>query len=227
MIGIFLDYDGTLVRIIKDPFKAKIDYRRKNFLIKLSKKFKVCIITGREYKNFLKIFGKFPDSLYLITSHGLKIYKGNKLLKVTSYHQLPDLKELRERLKDFKGVFLEVKEGCFAIHTKNLTKGRERVKEIFYGFVLKTKPKRIIEGKDIYEALYGNFDKGLGILELLRVWGNLREAFYLGDDTTDFIGFKRVRRFGIKCIAVGKRSSPYQSFKLRSVEEVYRFLNSL
>ena len=226
---VLLDYDGTLTPIHARPQEAKIDKNRKRFLEDLSRKHKLAIITGRDLNSFIAVFGSVPKTIYLITSHGAKIYKGESLIADFSGSKVPDLHELREKVKGMEGVFVEEKDGCFAIHFREYRGDENRVKEAFYEFVEKNPPSRTIEGKKILEALYGDFDKGRGVERFLGVvgWKGGEKLLYVGDDTTDLFALRRVRELGGRAVFVGEKKPPEANELVRSVEDVYNLLRAL
>ena len=93
---ILLDYDGTLTPIVSKPWEAKIDPERKRFIEELSKEHTVAIVTGRDIKSFKEVFGDIPSSLYVVTSHGARIYRDNDLVADFLEAKMPDLSELKE-----------------------------------------------------------------------------------------------------------------------------------
>ncbi|RLJ70270.1 trehalose 6-phosphatase [Hydrogenivirga caldilitoris] len=226
---IFLDYDGTLTPIVKEPDEAKIEADRKKFLEELSKKHRVVIVTGRSIESFKKVFGHVPDTIYVITSHGAKIYRDEKLLKEFLDLGLPDLTPLRERIKNIPGVFIEEKEGCFALHFRNFKGDESRVKGIFKEFVDSHPPKKVIEGKKVLEAVYSDVDKGKAVENFLRLvgWNGKEKVVYIGDDTTDLYALKKVRELGGLPVFVGKDKPPEAEFTLENVDQVYVFLSRL
>jgi len=198
-------------------------------LIELSKKHTVAIITGRDMRSFKKVFGNIPDSIYVITSHGSKVFRNETLIKVFSSANLPDLTELKDKIKKLKGVFLEEKEGCFALHYRNYRGDESSVRRIFEAFVEKHPPRKVIEGKKVMEALYSDQDKGKAVASFLELvgWKGREPLLYIGDDVTDLYAFRKVRELGGKAIFVGNRKPPEADDCLRDVREVFRFLRSL
>ncbi len=225
---IFLDYDGTLVPLREFPYLAKIDPKRKEFLRKLAKKHKVAIVTGRDKRSFSQVFGEVPPELYLITSHGARIYKGEKLVADFLKGKTPDLGPLKEKLRELPGTFLEEKEGCFALHYRSFEGDESKVKEVFCSFIKENPPLRVIEGKKVLEALYGDFDKGKGVERFLKFlnWDRKEEVIYIGDDTTDLDAVRTVRELGGRAYFVGRELPEAEGF-FRDVDEVYRFLETL
>ncbi len=226
---ILLDYDGTLTPIVPKPREAKIDPERKAFLERLSKRHKLGIVTGRSFDSFREVFGDIPETIYVATSHGAKVYKGEKLIEDFTKCQLPDLKELEDRLKNLKGTFLEKKDGCFALHYREYEGDERKIKEIFYDFVKKNPPKKIIEGKKILEAIYGDFDKGTAVENILKVVDRKREEglLYIGDDTTDLYALRKAKELGGRAIFVGTDKPPEADLLLKDVDDVYEFLATL
>ena len=127
-----------------------------------------------------------------------------------------------------EGVCLEEKEGCFALHYRGF-KGREEVRRIFREFIEKYPPVKVIEGKKVLEGVYGSFDKGKAVENFLKLvgWDGREPVVYIGDDTTDFFAFRKVRELGGKAVYVGEEKPPEADLNLKSVDEVYEFLRSL
>jgi trehalose-phosphatase len=225
---IFLDYDGTLVPLREFPHLAKIEPRRKEFLRNLADRHRVVIITGRDKRSFSEVFGEVPEEIHLVTSHGARLYKGERLVADFLGSTLPDLEPLRRRLRELPGTYLEEKEGCFALHFRAFRGDEEEVRRVFEEFVSLHPPVRVLRGKKILEALYGEFDKGKGVERALEVFGWRGEGIlYVGDDTTDLDAFRKVKELGGRTVYVGRPPPPEADLSLGSVEEVYRFLSSL
>ncbi len=226
---LLLDYDGTLVPIVEHPDRAKIGRQEKKLLIKLSEKHTVAIVTGRDIESFRRVFGKIPDSIYVISSHGSKVFRNEALVKEFSSGKIPDLGELMEKIKDMKGVFVEKKEGCFALHYRGYRGDEEEVRKVFRDFVVKHPPRKVIEGKKVLEALYTDQDKGRAVEDFLRLtgWNGREPVIYIGDDVTDLYAFRKVKELGGTALFVGEEKPPEADRALRNVQEVYSFLRKL
>ncbi len=226
---LMLDYDGTLTPIVLDPGKAYIDRARKKFLEELSKIHTLAIVTGRDMKSFKGVFGGVPPSIYVITSHGANLYKGESLIKRLFHYRMPDLQPLRRAIEGFEGVILEEKEGCFALHYRGFDGDEKLIKDAFYDFVRLYPPVKVVEGKKVLEGIYGEFDKGRGVEKFLRFLGkkDKGELLYIGDDTTDLYAMRKVKSLGGKTAFVGDKKPQEADLLLRSVDEVYEFLSSL
>jgi trehalose-phosphatase len=225
---VMLDYDGTLVPIVQDPSRARIEPEKKRFLVELSKKHKLAIVTGRDFEGFKGVFGNIPETIYVITSHGASIYRNETLINRFSSSNLPDMTPLKEKLKKMEGVLLEEKEGCFALHYRKC-KDEEGVRRIFTEFVKATKPVKVIEGKKVLEAVYGEVDKGKAVENFLKVigWDGREPILYIGDDTTDLFALRKVKELGGRTLFVGDEKPQEADVLLKGVDEVYSFLSGL
>lgn len=224
---LFLDYDGTLVPITREPEEAVIPEERKNFLEDISRKVNLSIVTGRSLKSLEKVFGKIPVSIFAVTSHGALIHRNSKVL-FKAEGSMPDLGSLREKLSTFNGVIFEEKDLCFAIHYRKAPELEGKVREVFRDFIQKHPPVRTIEGKMVLEALYGDFDKGKGVERVLSITGySGGEIIYIGDDRTDLIAFEKVKDLGGTTVFVGSGDNGVADLMLENVDEVYRYLQDL
>lgn len=226
---IFLDYDGTLVPIREFPYLAVIEPERKKLLEDLARKHRTVIITGRDKGSFSQVFGDVPKEIYLVTSHGARIYRGERLMADYLEAEMPNLTPLRERLRGFPGTFLEEKEGCFALHYRSFKGDEEEVIRVFDEFISENPPLKVIRGKKVLEAVYGKFDKGTGVERALKLlgWDMKEKVIYIGDDTTDIDAFRKIKDLGGTALYVGFPPPPEADGFLRDVEEVYSFLTSL
>ena len=226
---ILLDYDGTLTPIVSKPGEAKIEGDKKDFLEELSKRHTLGIVTGRSLDSFKEVFGPVPDTIYLITSHGARVYRGEKLLKEFTDGKMPDLTPLKHRLEGKEGLILEEKEGCFALHYRNFKGSEEEVKRLFREFTEKHPPRAVIEGKKVLEAVYSGRDKGKAVEDFLKFvgWNGKERVIYIGDDTTDLYALRKVRELGGLPVFVGEQKPPEAELLLKDVDEVYEFLSGL
>ncbi len=134
-----------------------------------------------------------------------------------------------EKIKDMKGVFVEKKEGCFALHYRGYRGDEEEVRKVFRDFVVKHPPRKVIEGKKVLEALYTDQDKGRAVADFLRLtgWNGREPVIYIGDDVTDLYAFRKVKELGGTALFVGEEKPPEADGVLRDVQEVYSFLRKL
>ncbi len=226
---LFLDYDGTLVHIAKSPEEAKIKPENKTFLEKVAKTCTLSIITGRDIKSFREVFGTISEDIFVITSHGHEIYRGERLLWKHGDCNPPPLEPLKDKLKSFEGSLLEIKKMGFAVHYRNVADSEvgDLLREV-EEFLEKNTPVKIIRGKKVIEAIYCKVDKGTGVRKLLELIGWRGEGLaYFGDDTTDLDGMRAVKELGGKTFFVGDAKPPVADDLLSNPEEVYEVLKSL
>ncbi|MEN6312414.1 MAG: HAD-IIB family hydrolase, partial [Acidobacteriota bacterium] len=106
-LGLFLDYDGTLVPIRKTPELAVLKPSRRRLLERLSRNIFVCIVSGRSLDDIRKLVD-LRDIAY-IGNHGLEMTYRN--LRWTHPHAVrarPVLREtlvrIRRRTKPWTGL---------------------------------------------------------------------------------------------------------------------------
>ena len=226
---LLLDYDGTLTPIVDKPSEAKISPERKKLITHLSLKHTLALVTGRDINSLIEVFGNIPDSVYAVVSHGMDIYRGGKPVHRHESLGIPDLRPLLSGIKGLKGVELERKDSGFALHYRNCPECEEVVRRAFYEFLKSNPPAKVIEGKKVLEALYGHFDKGIGVKKLIELtdWRDFKNMLYVGDDTTDLDAMRVIKSLGGRTAFVGEEKPPEADILLRSVEEVYEFLSTL
>jgi len=207
-IFLFLDYDGTLSPIVREPKAAKISSSTKNTLRKLSTKegFLVGIISGRSLADVKTRVG-LKNILYA-GNHGLEIYcpKNKQLfgLVLDNNYRL-ELKKakakLKTGLKPIKGVILEDKGPILAVHYRKVKpKEQRKVVTIFNKTlnsdldktlfkvgcgkkVLELRPKISFGKADVVRFFHKKFKKTKFDLTL-----------FFGDDLTDEDVFKILKK---------------------------------
>jgi len=231
---LFLDFDGTLVPIVKTPDRALIPWTTRNLLKRLSEeeRFKIAVISGRALKD-IKNKVKLSKIIYS-GNHGLEI-EGPQLNFSTpvpaDYRAaLECIKdELAKKISSIKGAFVEDKGLSLGLHFRLVDENkRALVKTIFHEVVIVYKIKGIIKtksGKMVLEVRpIVNWDKGKVVLWLLA-----RQQFavpekqilpiYIGDDLTDEDAFKALKNKGLT-IFVGMPKESYAQYYLKSHKEV-------
>lgn len=238
VIIIFLDYDGTLTPIVKNPEAAVIAAGKKELLRKLSKNkmCKVAVISGRSLADIKNKIGL--SNIIYSGNHGLEISGPKFKFKVpVSREYKVILREIKNQLKKkfsfVRGILLEDKGLCLALHYRLVNKNQiplveSGFKEVTSPYLLKHKIE-IKPGKmvfDIKPAL--RWDKGKAVLQLLSrqkafLRGKAILPIYIGDDKTDEDAF-RVLRNNSLTIFVGKPKKSYAGFYLKNTNEVFKLL---
>ncbi|OGW75048.1 MAG: trehalose-phosphatase [Omnitrophica bacterium RBG_13_46_9] len=239
-IVFFLDYDGTLTPIRREPDLARIDTDTKNLLIELARSgwCKIFVISGRSLENIAHIVN--ISSLYYIGNHGIEL-KGPGLNYVN--RQARDLKPyiqkcykaLNKRFappaaEGIKGVIVENKTYTLSIHYR-LAKPekipvikrayRDAIKDF-----LKKKKIRVTEGKKVFEIRPNiRWDKGKIVDWVIRkVKTKNILPICIGDDKTDEDVFRALGRKGISILVSDVRRKTSAQYRLSSTGEVKKFL---
>jgi len=227
-IVLFLDFDGTLVRLRRNPKEVFLGAPARRVLRKLASRPEItlCFISGRQLAD-LQQRARVEGAIYFGV-HGWQRSNGmppdlpgtRKLRKTMEW--------VREEVHDIPGIRVEDKAICFGIHYRNagkpaVEKARALVKEVLDrmgpGYELMA-GKKIWE---IYPKDMGN--KGLAAKDLLQQIPGRKLAIYAGDDTTDETAFALLRN-GVT-IRVGKFRETKANFFLHGPAEVLKFLEKL
>jgi len=186
-LGIFLDYDGTLTPIVRDPNKSFISEKMRSLVAKLSIQdgTDVAIVSGRsisKLQQFLKL-----DTLYLSGSHGAEVLfpgipnnsVGIPMMEVDNLGTLQlAQQEVEGVLVSFPGCHIEDNKFVFSVHFRNarfqlLPTLQRTVKELELKeelIAIATRLNlRVERGKKVFEIKpEGSWDKGVAVLWLIR-----------------------------------------------------------
>lgn len=237
--AIFLDYDGTLTPIVRDPEKAIMPDTVKKVLQSLTRHWFVAIISGRDLKDVQNMVG--IENIYYAGSHGFETAGPG------GYHNekegepfLPALeraeKELMQLPEKIKGLRIERKRFAIAIHYRNIEditlvpeieRQVDQVAEHIRG-LRKTTGKKIFELRPDVD-----WDKGRALLSMIAsVHLDTAKSIplYIGDDVTDEDAFHAIRDQGIGIIVgkdISRTSAQYTLADTLAVEEFLRSLATL
>jgi trehalose-phosphatase len=229
-----LDYDGTLVPIRRRPDLASLRPERRAELARLGRKALVGIVSGRPVDELRRIVG-VPGLAY-IGNHGLEIRaKGRTWVHPGAVRQERAIGRaaaaIGAKIRGFPGAFVEDKRLTVSVHFRQAaarhyaslrSAAAEEVRRSGGGLAL-SRGKKVLEIKpDI------RWDKGRGVLKLLRWAGGSRRLFpiYIGDDRTDEDAFRSLRDRGLT-IRVGSGRRTLARCRLRGVDDVWEFLDAL
>jgi trehalose 6-phosphate synthase/phosphatase len=190
-----LDYDGTLVPIIRQPKDAYPDPSLRHLLKSLAtdERNDVYIISGRKYETLRSWLGDLD--IGLITEHGAKMQglpsEGNDKSEVATLMDWKDnIRPILEVYVDrTPGSNLEEKKHSLGWDYRKAEPemGSLRAKELMdelEGFVANT-PLTILHGKKIIEIKHSSISKGVAVHGLLNDDNNFSFILAAGDDTTD------------------------------------------
>jgi trehalose 6-phosphate phosphatase len=233
---VFLDYDGCLAPIVKDPDQALLSDEMRQVLQQLAEKSVVAVVSGRDRQNVERLVQL--ETVYYAGSHGFDISGpgGMRAEPGEAKETLPALdqaeQELQELLQGIAGARVERKRYAIAVHYRNVAKEEVKtVKHLVQEISGKYDNLKEGRGKKIRE-LRPNLDwhKGHAVQWLLRELGLDRPdvvPVFVGDDITDEDAFAVLQERGIT-VLVGEHSELTAAvYHLEGVPEVQEFLNKL
>ncbi|EQB63077.1 MAG: hypothetical protein RBG1_1C00001G0656 [candidate division Zixibacteria bacterium RBG-1] len=234
--ALFLDFDGTLVPIQKDPAKCFLSEKVKEQLrlITRSKYCYLSILSGRSLSDIRKRVG--IRTIYYGGNHGLDIsgpgvrYTHPKALKAESI--IKGVKQqLKKEIKGIGGAWLEDKKFTLSLHFRSVKKeGIPFVKNIFDKTVaefLEKKSLAEIKGKKVLELVPEvSWDKGTAVLWILQRLKDNSLSIYIGDDQTDETAFKALSKRGIT-IRIGSSKRTFADYYLKGHWEVSQLLKQI
>jgi trehalose 6-phosphate synthase/phosphatase len=233
---ILLDYDGTLVPIVRQPEDAFPDTSLKNLLKSLAadERNEIHIISGRKYETLRSWLGDLD--IGLITEHGAKMQglpsEGKDKTEVTALMDWKD--DIRPILEVYvdrtPGSNLEEKEHSLGWYYRKVEPemGTLRSNELMdelEGFVANT-PLKILHGKKIIEIKHSSISKGVAVHGLLNGDNNYSFILAAGDDTTDEEMFDALPE-GSWSIKVGDENQSNAKYYLSSPFKVRELLEQL
>lgn len=211
-LAFFLDYDGTLSPIVKNPKDAILSEEMKDVLRSLVRNFSVTIISGRDRLDVEKLVG--IGDINHVGCHGFDTQLANG-----SRNSLPNLQKteseigeaekfLIEKIKPIRGALVERKRFTITVHYRNVSPNDLHILDETINMVVsKFGTLRRAGGKKVFE-LRPKLDWHKG-KALLWVWDQIQQnskhpfSIFLGDDLTDEDAFEAIENIGIG-ILVGK-----------------------
>ncbi|MDF2940787.1 MAG: otsB [Gammaproteobacteria bacterium] len=230
---LFLDYDGTLTPIVKQPNLAILKPSISKCLRQLSKHYAVAIISGRELKD-LKAKVKLRK-IYYAGNHGMEI-SGPKLKHHEGAKFIAEMqqvhKALLKQLGAIKGIFIENKKYSLSVHFRLVAESElGKIQQAINSTLARHNNLICRGGKKVFEIRSNiGWDKGKAVLWLLSSL-NLESPdilpIYIGDDTTDEDAFLALKNNGLGIIVTPHRQPTKAKFSLKNPAEVQKFLEML
>ncbi|HEU4345322.1 MAG TPA: bifunctional alpha,alpha-trehalose-phosphate synthase (UDP-forming)/trehalose-phosphatase [Candidatus Binatia bacterium] len=230
--SLLLDYDGTLVPLVRHHALARPDEKRRELLRALGSdpKNSVVIISGRDRKTLEAWFGDLPVGF--IAEHGVWLRKKGEawqtLKNLTSDWKqglLPILETYADRLP---GAFVEEKEFSLAWHYRlaDPEQAGFLVGEIIdhLGNLTGKSDLQVLQGNKVIEIRNAGINKGAAALDWI-MHEDFDFVLAIGDDVTDEDLFRVLPESAVS-IRVGVAGTHAQH-NLRSADEVIQFLTSL
>lgn len=221
-ILIFLDFDGTLVRIAPLPEAVTIQNETREILRKLGKhpNVKLVIISGRRRADLQRFVG--IRNIKYMGLYGWENKNNKKLPYPERVALAQTLLDLLVELPSFPGAWIEPKKNSFSVHIKGLkVENRREVQRIVkkrVGLLSKTL-QAMANLRDVEVAPLSIGNKGTAVRNILRQSAKPGALpIYFGDDLSDEPGFAAAGK-GVS-ILVGKRRATRAKFFLRGPAEV-------
>jgi|YelNatPaOPRAMG01_1025707.scaffolds.fasta_scaffold20275_3 trehalose 6-phosphate phosphatase len=227
-IVVFLDFDGTLVRLRRKPKEVFLEEPKRRILRKLLRHRNVtlCFISGRQLGD-LQERVRVDGAIYF-GLHGWERSNG----------QTPDLpgvrrlrgsmQRLQQQTQDLPGIKVEDKGVCFGVHYRRARKPAiKKAQALVLDALDRLGPDfKMMAGKKIWEIYpKGMGNKGTAAKELLEQIPGRKLVVYAGDDTTDETAFALLPK--AVTIRVGKFRESKAKFFLKGPAEVLSFLEKL
>jgi trehalose-phosphatase len=233
-LAIFLDYDGTLTRIVSDPEKALLSDSMRQTLQALAMQVPVAILSGRDLYDVRQRVNIV--SIVYAGSHGFDIAGPRGLRKEVATEFVPKLdvaeEELGKELAGIPGARVERKRFSIAAHYRKVNESDfPKLERAVSEVAARHRELRRMKGKKVYELLPDiDWDKGKAVLWWLEVLGPEHakvRPIYIGDDRTDEDAFRAIEQCGVGILVSEQRRSTAASYSLKDPTEVERFLRAL
>jgi trehalose 6-phosphate phosphatase/alpha,alpha-trehalase len=236
-IALFLDFDGTLVPIRKDPLRCYLSENTKKQLQLLagSGRCRISILSGRALSDISGRVG--IRGIYYGGNHGFDIsgpgirYTHRKAIMARQVLARAK-RRLNKEIASVRGAWLEDKKFSLSLHYRSArNEDIPLIKRIFFRTVsdfLEEKSLFLIRGKKVLELIpAASWDKGRALLWILRrLKGRRFFPIYVGDDRTDETAFSSLHGKGIT-IRVGRSNKTSADYYLKGQGEISRLLRSI
>ena len=228
-LALFLDFDGTLVRIAPMPDAVRLEEETREALERLAAHPKVtlAIVSGRrrvELQHFIGIRKMEYMGLY-----GWESDEKKKLTYPVRLALVRTLVELLAELPAHPGVWIEPKRSSFSVHLLGAsaeTQRQMRAKVEQRVLPVRDTLQVMANLRDLEVAPKSIGDKGMAVRKFLKrpaMRGAL--PIYFGDDFSDEPAFEAARS-GIS-VLVGKRRKSRAQFSVRGPAEVAQALSRM
>jgi trehalose 6-phosphate phosphatase len=212
-IALFLDVDGTLVEIEREPGAVHVPERLCRILAKLQEvgNGALALVSGRSLEQLDRLFS--PLRLSAAGLHGLE--RRNLATGVVRSEPVPAVfAPARARLDGFArehaGVLLEDKGVTLALHYRKAPEVENEAKALAQAVVSASDGALVLlEGKKVLELKPPGYDKGEAIAAFMdEPPFRGRRPVFAGDDVTDEAGFATINLLGGISIRIGVDSPP-------------------
>jgi trehalose 6-phosphate phosphatase len=226
---VFLDFDGTLVKLRRRPGDVRVPRRVKRVLESLVRhpNVFVAIVSGRRLRDLQTMFGL--QGVHTFGLHGAEREGKKTALSKTTRRALARAKrDVRSQLGILPGIWLEDKILSLAVHYRGASPAIVREAHAALLRILAPLRRKLstLSGEKVWEILPREIaGKGATIQELLATRAERALAIYAGDDAADESAFAAIP--DQITVHVGKKSCTCAQFILHGPADVLRFLTRL
>lgn len=230
-LGVFSDFDGTLVPIVDDPMTCRACDSVRDSLGRLRDRPNaiVGIVSGRDLADLVPRIG--VPGLHFAGNHGLEIDSPSESFR----H--PEAVRLRETLNDIvskaeaaaanvPGAWVQNKGLTASVHYRQVDPSRVLDLVQLIVPLVGASPFTLRRGKAVLEVRPNvEWNKGHAIDRMMNGFKEPATAVFLGDDETDEDAFVRLK--GHVTIAVGDRPDTAAAYRARDPFEVRELLQAV
>ena len=224
--ALLLDFDGTLVKLQRNPWEVRVPQRTKRMLERLAQnpRLFVAIVSGRRCQDLQTRIG--VETLHFIGLHGAEEQgKPTKISKVAGRILARAQRGARTRMAAMRGMRIEDKGMSFAVHYRGATAPVARAaRSCLWDVVAPLRDTlRVLDGAMVWEVIPNEIrGKGGAVRDLLAEFPPATPAIYIGDDGTDETAFCAL---GDQItVRVGTPQNSHAKYYVRDPGEVARFL---
>ncbi|KAK9820682.1 hypothetical protein WJX74_005534 [Apatococcus lobatus] len=243
-LAVFLDYDGTLTPIVKNPDEAFMTEQMRDIVRQLAQLFPTAIISGRgrdKLENFVQL-----KEMFYAGSHGLDIVGPRDPSNPDEQFAFQPAARfestmnsvynmLNTRLQSIPGASVEHNKFCVSAHFRNCCpESWEGVLAAVQTTVAEHPELKFSKGRKVLEIKpQVDWDKGTALTHLLDALGLDDSSnvlpIYIGDDQTDEDAFRvlRLRSDGLGILVSSKAKPTAATYALQDPVAVSRFLSQL
>ena len=219
--SLFLDFDGTLVRIADRPDEIVVEERTLSLLANLGKKLqqRLTLVSGRASADVLEWL--HPLELAVAGSHGLERAGGPVLAPPSLKAGLHQLQQLKA---EFPEVLIEEKPMGVALHYRQEPEAKGACRAAAEHVAALT-GLQVQPGRMVFELKPGSANKGTALRAIMAEAPHLgTRPIFIGDDLTDEHGFAAARELGGAGILVGEERTTAAEYRLADVDAVHDWL---
>jgi len=228
--ALFLDVDGTLLKIAATPAAVSVPARTIELLERVQRRLAgaLALVSGRRVADLDALFA--PLRLPAAGAHGAERrdasgrYHAEELGSALD----PARRLLSAWADEHRGTLLEDKGVALALHYRAAPALEEAARAAVAAAAAAAGPSfHVQDGKKVFEIKVGGHGKGAAIAQFMSeapFAGRL--PVFVGDDLTDEDGFEVVNHLGGHSIAVGVNRDTHARWHLADESEVLRWLET-